>query len=114
MTQKLKLCGVPYKLEFVPGAEYVLTRGGEANEEGLCGAINYKNYTVRIDASRPVEEQRITLIHEIIHGVIKELSVRELIDPQSGEHMEIPIDQLAHGLAEALASLKLFLPTGEK
>ena len=67
------------------------------------GANQLLKTSIRVLKGFPERELRST-IHEILHGIIHEYRVRELIDDK-GEHIEAPIDQLALGLAEVLESI---------
>ena len=99
-TTTVKICGVPYTITRETDKFRV-----DHSDDGasVWGEISYPKHSIRILASSPEQELRTTL-HEILHGIIENGGVRELID-NKGTHMENPIDQLANGLAEALESL---------
>lgn len=97
----VKICGVPYTATRVVDGKYRIDHDG--NGDNLWGQISYSRHSIRIMASSPEQELR-TLLHEVLHGIVENGGVRELIDGD-GRHMEAPINQLANGLAEALESL---------
>ena len=100
----VKICGVPYAITREVDKFRV-----DHNDDGssLWGQISYSRHSIRVLASLPEQELRTTL-HEILHGIIENGGVRELMD-SAGKHMEDPINQLANGLAEALESLGFVL-----
>lgn len=102
---KVKICGIPYSITKETDKFKIDYTG---NGTSLWGQISYEKHSIKILESCPEREMR-TLLHEILHGVIEEGSIRELQDNQ-GAHLENPIDQLANGLAEALESLGFVLP----
>lgn len=69
----------------------------------LWGEISYSKSSIRIQKDSKARELR-SVLHEIIHGIVSEYQVRELMDDK-GDHLEFPIDQIALGLATALESL---------
>lgn len=102
MKTRIMIGGMPFDIETIDGEfEVCHNRTGEK----LWGQISYSKHSIRILKSNPERELRSTL-HEILHGIINEYRVRELMDDK-GEHLEHPIDQLALGLAEVLESLNI-------
>lgn len=97
---KVKICGVPYSLRRETEALFV-DHSGEGAQ--LWGQISYSKHSIRCLASSPEQELR-TILHEILHGIVEQGAVRELMS-EKGVHYEHPINQLANGLAEALESL---------
>lgn len=69
----------------------------------LYGQISYEKQSIRIWNSTPERELR-SILHEILHGIINEYRIRELMDDKE-QHLEFPIDQLSLGLAEVLESV---------
>lgn len=104
----VKICGVPYTITREADKFRV-----DHNDDGasLWGQISYSRHSIRLLASSPEQEVR-TLLHEILHGIVENGGVRELMGG-NGEHLENPINQLANGLAEALESLGVELRVGE-
>lgn len=96
----VKICGVPYMITRESDKFHV---DHEGNGSKLWGQISYEKHSIRILASSPEQEMR-TLLHEIIHGIIENGAIRELMDDHRN-HLEAPIDQLANGLAESLESI---------
>lgn len=100
MGTKIQIGGMPFEIEKV---EKELDVCHDGSGRKLWGQISYSKHSIRVLKACPERELRST-IHEILHGIITEYGVRELIDDK-GEHMELPIDQLALGLAEVLESI---------
>ncbi len=100
MGTKIRIGGIPFVVETV---ETELGVCHDGSGQKLWGQISYSKHSIRVLKACPERELRST-IHEVLHGIINEYRVRELIDDK-GEHMESPIDQLALGLAEVLESI---------
>lgn len=100
MGTKIQIGGMPFEIEKV---EKELEVCHDGSGQKLWGQISYSKHSIRVLKACPERELRST-IHEILHGIINEYRVRELMDDK-GEHMESPIDQLALGLAEVLESI---------
>lgn len=99
----VKIVGVPYTLSLAEDARAVCH---DRSGQDLYGQIDYVRRSIRLWNSGCPEQ---TLLHELLHGVIEHMKVRELMDAD-GRHLEIPIDQLAAGLAMALESVGVKLP----
>lgn len=100
MGTKIYIAGIPFEIEKVESESDVCH---DASGQNLWGQINYPKQSIRILKACPERELRLT-IHEILHGIINEYRIRELMD-EKGDHMEIPIDQLTLGIAEVLESI---------
>ena len=100
MGTKIKIGGMPFEIEVV---ESELEVCHDASGRKLWGQISYTKGSIRVLKSCPERELR-TVLHEVLHGIVNEYRVRELMDDKS-EHLEYPIDQLALGLAEVLESI---------
>ena len=100
MGTKIQIGGMPFEIEKV---ETELEVCHDGSGQKLWGQISYSKHSIRILKACPERELRST-IHEVLHGIVNEYRVRELMDDK-GEHMESPIDQLALGLAEVLESI---------
>lgn len=100
MATKIKIGGLPFEIETVDSELAVCH---DASGKKLWGQISYDKLSIRVLKACPARELRVTL-HEILHGIVNEYRVRELMDDK-GEHIEEPIDQLALGLAEVLESI---------
>ncbi len=111
MKLKTKIGGVPYKVEYVDGWHRVSHY--DEQEPGLRGEVAYRKFSIRVDSELPPERQRRTLVHEMLHAVVEAYGIRELRDAEN-RHLEIPIDQLATGLCEALEGLGVELPSKRK
>lgn len=79
----------PLCYEVVEVAE-LASAGGE-----LHGDINYRKCRIRIDADDAPQIKRVTLWHEILHGILTGAA-------QSEDHNEAHIDALAHGIIQVL------------
>lgn len=102
----LKICGIPYTATIVKDRFDVDHTGEGAS---LWGQISYTDHSIRVMKSSKEQEFR-TLLHEIIHGVVEGLCIRELMDADSN-HLERPVTQLASGLAETLESMGIRILT---
>jgi hypothetical protein len=60
----------------------------------LYGDINYGKCRIRIDADLDPQIKRITLWHEVLHGILNTAAI--------SDHDEQIIDALAHGIVQAL------------
>lgn len=102
--------GVPWKIVFTPTWRDVnLGTDEQGRNDGLTV---FPEYSIRVAGDLPPAAQRRTLMHEILHAVVESYKIRELIE-QDG-HAEVPIDQLATGLCEALESIGIVLPCKTK
>ncbi len=97
---RVKIGGVYYTITKKESAHEIDHNG---NGISLWGQIDYEKHSIRYRASCQERELRV-ILHEILHGLVEHGSIREL-KGEHGEHLEIPIDQLANGLAEVLESI---------
>jgi hypothetical protein len=97
--------GVPYTIKYVPSNEVCHKR----KQKRLFGQISYTGHNINISNESPKEKQQLTLLHEILHGIIAEYNIKEL-QSKSGGHSEAAIDQLSLGLFGVLNSLDLEVP----
>jgi hypothetical protein len=67
-----------------------------SKDELLLGQIDYQNLSIRVDKDYPILTQKITLLHEIVHGLFHELSEDEL---RGNEKL---VDQLARLLYQVI------------
>ena len=106
---EVKICGVPYTVTREVDKFRV-----DHDDKGysLWGQISYEKHSIKFLKSCPEQELR-TFVHEMIHGIIENGAIRELMN-DSGGHLENPINQLANGIAEALESLGFSLPIDNK
>jgi hypothetical protein len=79
----VNILGVPYTVAHVP---YI------SKEEYTLGYIDYEKQKISIDADLSEEKAAITLLHEVIHGILNELN---FVEENRNEH-------LVHGLALSL------------
>ncbi len=104
-SMSVKICGVPYAMTRVTDP---LRVDHDGNGLKLWGQISYSSLSIRFLKSSPEQETR-TVIHEILHGIVENGGIRELMD-EDGRHLETPINQLSNALAEALESMGFTLP----
>jgi hypothetical protein len=97
---EVKIGGLKYSISRV-NTDLEVCHAGSGRK--LWGEISYDGQSIRILKASPERELRV-LLHELIHGVISEYNIPELINPD-GDHSETAIDQLSIGLAEVLESL---------
>lgn len=100
MGTKILIGGIPFIVEKV-NAE--LDVDHDASGDKLWGQISYSKHSIRVVKSNPERELRC-ILHEVLHGIINEYQIRELMDDRC-KHLEMPIDQIASGLAGVLESL---------
>lgn len=98
--------GIPWTITFTPTWRDVTAGTDESGRH--CGLTVFHDHSIRIAGDLPQAAQRRTLLHEIIHAVVECYQIRELIE--SDGHAEIPIDQLATGICEAMESIGIYLP----
>lgn len=100
MGTKIQIGGLPFEIETVE-TELEVCHDGSGKK--LWGQISYTKLSIRVLKACRERELRTT-IHEVLHGIVNEYRVREMMDDK-GEHREEAIDQLALGLAEVLESI---------
>lgn len=99
VNMKVNICGIEYTVTAVKDTKDVChDRSGKE----LYGQIGYSESSIRLYKTNKDRMQQV-LLHEILHGIVDGMGVREL--QESGSHLEIPIDQLAVGLSLALKSM---------
>lgn len=103
----ISIGGVPYQVSFLPWKEV----DHNSKAEHLFGQIDYLKHSIHIASDVPVEKQQLSLLHEVIHGIISEFHIKELQNEQ-GEHSEQAIDLLSLGLFTFLNSIKMEIPHG--
>jgi hypothetical protein len=97
---KISICGVKYSIN---NFNRMVDVCHDSSGRKLWGQISSEKSSINLFRACD-ERMSITLIHEILHGVIDGLSIRELKD-DSGCHNETAIEQLSVGIAEALNSI---------
>lgn len=103
-----KVGGVPYKISWLP---WQLVNPGTDDCHRCHGITLFNEHEIRIAHDNPKEKQTRTLVHELLHCIVEEYKIRELVT--DGDHNEIAIDQLATGICEALESLNIHIPSKE-
>jgi len=98
---QLKICGVPHTVTI---ADSWITVDHDQNAENLRGQIHNYKHSIRIAGDAPIEQQRRVMWHEILHGIIAGMSIREF-EGEDAKHLEAPISQLSLGISEALESM---------
>jgi hypothetical protein len=102
-STKIKIGCTTYTIEKVDDENKVSHNDSETTLD-LLGEISHSKQSIRILKTSPERELRSTL-HEILHGIIMEYSIRELLDDDEDRN-EFPIHQLSMGLAEVLESVE--------
>jgi len=74
------------------------------SEENTLGYVDYNEKTIRIFASPSTKETEKTLLHEVLHILIRELRITEI---QEDERAENIIDLLALGIITIITDNKL-------
>lgn len=101
-----KVGGVPYAISWLP---WQMVNPGTEDCHRCHGITLFNEHEIRIANGNPKEKQTRTLVHELLHCIVEEYKIRELVT--DGDHNEIAIDQLATGLCEALESICIELPS---
>ena len=106
-TMTVSVGGIPYKVAFLPWKNV-----DHANKaEHLFGQVDYIQHSINIASDVPKEKQQISLIHEVLHAIISEYNIKELMNEQR-DHSEHAIDQLSLGILSFLTSIKAEVPYG--
>jgi hypothetical protein len=87
LIDKVKIGVSEYDVDFVEAVH---------KDRLLLGQIDYQNLTIRVDKDYPILTQKITLLHEILHGLFYEISEDEL------RENEKLVDQLARLLFQLI------------
>ena len=106
---QINICGIPYTVTFVNGWKEVTHDPDNCPRH--AGEISWMNHSIRIDDSRCEESVDQTLLHELVHGIVENMGIRELMDA-GGDHLETPVNQLATGLSQSLRSLGIWVSRG--
>jgi hypothetical protein len=67
--KKLKILALEYKLQWFDG--------GIMNVAGAHGLCNTCDLRIMIDKSGPLQRQRVTLLHEVMHAINDQLQLQE-------------------------------------
>lgn len=96
---KVNILGSEFKITYVDNASEVDVH----KRESLWGQIDYWTSTIRIyDAGRPMQDIWKAIIHEVIHGIQKELHLKCFEDTDECDgHDEL--DTLANVLTDTFA-----------
>lgn len=108
---KIEVCGNPYTVTFVKGWKNVSHDPDDAPRH--AGEVHWASHSIRIDEDRDPAVVDITLWHEIMHTVVETLQIRELID-EDKNHLEIPVEQIAVGVASVLKNLGISITQAVK
>jgi hypothetical protein len=103
-STKIKIGYATYSIEKVDDKNKISHDDNNETTSDLLGEISYSKQSIKILKTSPERELRSTL-HEILHGIVMEYNVRELID-DNDDHDELVIHQLSLGLAEVLESVE--------
>jgi hypothetical protein len=102
-STKIKIGCMTYCIEKVDEQNMISHDDNETTSDSL-GQISYSKQSIKILKTSPEREFR-TILHEILHGIVMEYNVRELIY-DNGDHNELAINQLSMGLAEVFESVE--------
>jgi len=103
---KIKIRGKSYTIEMIDDQNEFNHRLNKEITNLMFGAIAPSKQSIIILNTLPPERKLRTTLHEILHGIITEYDIHELIDT-NGVHMEFAIDQLALGMAEVLENIDI-------
>lgn len=102
IDRAMKIGGIPHRVTLLPDSRTVdHSRDAATN---LLGQIDYGRSSINLYSSAPEERILRTFWHEVLHGIIDSLKIRELMPPATKDP-EIPIDQLSIGIAEVLDTM---------
>jgi methyl-accepting chemotaxis protein len=104
MYTKVKIGGVIYTIELVDDGDMVNHNNKKEKRQALAGEFDYLKQYIKVLKSSPERELR-EILYAIIHIIIIEYTIRELIDDTNEGFRDIAMDQLTLGLAEALGSI---------
>lgn len=90
---KVNILGVEYDIKFVP---YI------SRDELLVGQIDYFNQEILILEGLSKDLEKVTLLHEILHGVFTQLG---FYDESNNEHL---IQSIASAFYQVLCDNNLF------
>ena len=102
----VNICGIEYTVTAVNDTKDVCH---EKSGREMYGQIDCSKASIRIWKSNCDRMQQV-LLHEIIHGVVDGMGIREL--QEGGSHLEISIEQLTVGLSIALKSMGIDILAG--
>ncbi|MCD5384918.1 MAG: hypothetical protein LRZ94_01210 [Candidatus Pacebacteria bacterium] len=74
LPKKIKIGGVDYN---VITKEKVQDRG-----VALMGKTSYSTHEISIDGTMPIAVQRLTLMHEVMHGVLHHIAEQKLCEDE--------------------------------
>jgi hypothetical protein len=103
-STKIKIGYATYNIEKVNDKNEISHDDNNKATSDLLSEISYSKQSIRILKTSPERELR-TILHNILHGIVMEYNVRELID-DNDEHDELVIHQLSLGLAEVLENVE--------
>ena len=93
MPETVSIMGIPYTVKLVDVVD----------KNQLCfGEIDYFACEIRIDKTLTPEMQKVTLLHEILHGCCNLLGLNDVNENESA------IQGLASGLYSALKGASIF------
>ena len=103
---KINICGIEYTVTAVNDTKDVCH---DKSGKEMYGQIGYSKSSIRLWKTNEDRMQQV-LLHEILHGIVDGMGIREL--QEGGSHLEIPIEQLAVGLSMALKSMGVDVLSG--
>lgn len=70
---KINICGMPHEIKHV-------TCGFQS---GMCGEITYKDCEIDISEGLTTELEKITIIHEVLHGIFTHIGRNDLAEDEA-------------------------------
>jgi hypothetical protein len=104
MYTKVKIGGIQYTIELVDNGDMVNYNDKKEKHPSLAGEFDYFKQYIKVLKSSPERELR-GMLYAIIHMIVIEYAIRELIDDENGSFRDIAIDQLTLGLVGTLGSI---------
>ena len=93
--KEVNILGIPYKIIYLNNSVDVDNK----KRESLWGQIDFWDHVIRIyDNGRPIEAVWQTILHEILHGIVEHLKLKNF----GGEQGHDKLDLIALGLTEIL------------
>jgi len=91
LIEQVKIGAMTYRVKELSDLHKI---DGEGRKRGLNGQILYSDSVINIEADMSIMIKRVTLLHEIMHGILDHAGHEE--------HPETAIIALGYGLLEVL------------
>lgn len=105
LPKKLNILGSTYKIQYTTRQDEVDVNG----REPLWGQIDFLTNTIRIytGMNRPTDGVWKVVFHEMIHGILAEYNIYQLMGIGSEGQLELITDTIANSLYDTLTRNKL-------